>query len=63
MTLRKKNQASEADDGEGEVGGDIGEVGDAEPSTLVGEVVIGQRLRDGWKQKRDNADHCRNSDQ
>jgi hypothetical protein len=63
-TWREKNgQPPDSDDGEREVRNNIAKVGDAEPSALVGKVVIGKRLRDRWEQMPDGGDHNRDREQ
>jgi hypothetical protein len=46
----QEDQAADSDDCEGDIGDDISEVWDAEPTAVVGEVVIGQRLRNPGKE-------------
>ena len=56
---REPAESPETEDGEGEVGGDVSEVWDAEPSALVGELVVAEGLGCARGKRGDNNYHCR----
>src|SRR5215467_9236609 len=59
----EEDQAPDSNDGEGEIGGYVAEVRNAEPGALVGEVVVGEGLRDWRKEMGDSRNYDRDREQ
>jgi hypothetical protein len=56
-------KSPDSDDSEWQVGDDIAEIGDAEPSAMIGKVVIGERLWNGRKKQSNECDRNGDEDQ
>ena len=63
VRAQKGEESAESDDGEGQVGGDVVEMGDTEERAAVGEVIVGLRLRRGGGECGDDRDDGYQGDQ
>jgi hypothetical protein len=58
----QKPQSADSDQRKGRVGSHIAEVGSAEPSALVGELVVGLRLRNARRERSRKDDDDRDDE-